>query len=169
MKNRRQKEKQAHGYLAHFCVSEALDAFRNWNWRLARRREMRLHWDKWHGNDESSYVKSMKWSHHFAAVSLNSVEHSPRYIKKRFLFGFSIFSLANWAFTARYLCTGSSVAWLERADYKSLPLRELWLDKKKTHQLRHVLQRDPLFCLFTKNITVDTKRFKICREHCRCY
>lgn len=41
-------------------ISEVSSASGNWSWRLTRRREMRLHWDKWDGNDESSYVKSMK-------------------------------------------------------------------------------------------------------------
>ena len=106
-------------------VSEASDAVRNWNWRLARLRQMRLHWDKWYGNDESSYVKSMKQSHHFAAASLNFAETQAAVHKETLsLLFFSIFSLTNRTSTV-HLCRVSVVAWLERADYKSLPLREL--------------------------------------------
>ena len=69
-------------------------------------------------------------------------KHRPRYIKKRFLSAFSIFSLTNSNFPTVHLCEACLVAWLERVDYKSLLLRELCLDREKRKKRKKKREED---------------------------
>lgn len=127
-------------------------------------------WDciETNGTGTMNHRTSKAWSkatilqpHHWT-----SQKHNPRYIKKRFLSSF--FLSSHWRTELpRYIFA----EWAWWRDWKGQITNHCRYEscssakrEKENYQLQLVLQRD-LF--FTKNITIDTKRFEFRRGCCR--